>query len=107
MNKLVEAIAKRLIECHAITPPENLEGDNVEFWADGSVLQGHAETRVYAVLRFIDPEKDGWKLVPVEPTEEMTEASFIKLTTPKGNLIEFYASGKWEAMLAVSPDPSA
>lgn len=44
---------------------------------------------------------DGWKLVPIEPTDEMTEAGFERLCA--GTPIHDDADRCWESMLAASP----
>jgi len=51
-------------------------------------------------------EPDGWKLVPVIPTDAMIKAGFA----PKGMAIDGYAnshrlSDKWHAMLQAAPQP--
>jgi len=51
-----------------------------------------------------EPQLDGWKLVPVEPTREMLHAGFQEMNTP-GNLPQ--ADDVFAAMLAASPQPPA
>ncbi len=85
MNKLVEAMARAI----------RAQKDNARS------VEDQAEAAINAV------EGTGWKLVPVEPTEEMTEASRIQLIlqNPDGGPIAIYGIAKWNAMLAASPNP--
>ena len=100
MNKLVEAIAKRLIERGIRKPPDetDMDDDDTRFWKDGSVLQSHVEIEVYAILKAIDPEKDGWKLVPNEATYEILKAAGFPAQDDDNRI-------RWEKMLAAVPDP--
>lgn len=82
--------------------------------------EAHAQTVVreqIAALRALSsapPEKgeripSGWKLVPVEPTEEMWAAGYAayerEMLKNRQN-VSVAVSAKWKAMLAASPPPA-
>jgi hypothetical protein len=56
------------------------------------------------VLSLVSSTKEGWRLVPVEPTEEMIEAYCTTLER-LGFTSWVTASTVWAAMLAASPSP--
>lgn len=53
---------------------------------------------------------EGWKLVPVEPTEEMLKAAKKRVTGPGGAVFrsqEYIFAGQFKAALEVAPTPPA
>ena len=49
--------------------------------------------------------RHGWKLVPVEPTEEMDTASNISFPCVCGRKLKACGTATWDWTLAASPDP--
>lgn len=96
----------------AIALADGVEPDGEIFDAETGVVISPAwkyyETGARAALAaaapFLTPQiPDGWKLVPVEPTEEMADAHFRAHAQAKTVFAEVPAL--WAAMLAASPSP--
>lgn len=59
-----------------------------------------AGTLLYTTPQPAHTEQDGWKLVPVEPTEDMVKAGCRFAS-------EHNAKGSWSKMLAAAPKPES
>lgn len=68
---------------------------------------GHGDV-VAAIRAALLTAPPGWKLVPVEPTEEMVDASMISVALSKYGrraTLRVLGARAWGAMLAAAPEP--
>jgi hypothetical protein len=93
--------------------------ETVELYIPGTSSYHEEKAKLRAMIEDALKAPDGWKLVPVEPTDEMLDATFISQygyinTTFKeladkhsGGIVEQirnYLSGDYKAMLSAAPE---
>lgn len=107
MSKLVEAI-RDAVHAALNNAPYPWQHER----ADACKLSEHVATSVLAAI-----EREGWKVVPVEPTEEMLKAGHLAMPVEykywqEGGMLHaeirphhecVSAASPWSAMLSASP----
>jgi len=81
--------------------PEQLEALRKRL--EAALINGDAESRLFA-LRFVRTITSGkWQIVPVEPDSEMADRGLFTNQSSTGELHS--ARPAWAAMLAAAPNP--
>lgn len=105
-DRAVEAAARAIALADGVEPDGEIfdAETGVVMWPAWKYYETGARAALTAAAPFLTPQiPDGWKLVPVEPTEEMVEAHFIAHAEAETVFAEVPAL--WAAMLAAAPLP--
>ncbi|HEV7319443.1 MAG TPA: hypothetical protein VGO04_12645 [Ensifer sp.] len=97
--EMIEAAAKKQFELHHLTRWETASDEerSSHLFDAQSVLSAALSAKPAAA---VVGERDGWKLVPIEPTPEMIDAGRIARWNIEGG---YGGPSSWEAMLAAAP----
>jgi hypothetical protein len=80
---------------------ESESGMFVDFYPDRDLPLG---AEVYTTPPSAAGVPDGWRLVPIEPTEEMLDAATMHDTTPRDASIDQWNRDTWSFMLDAAPE---